>query len=186
MIDAYSGPPLIVLTPITFTPATLPADGAATSVATVGPGGAGRTLNWSIASGGSSLALTSGASATPATFTAKAKGGSATIKVADSVFPNRQATGSIRVVPVTLGGISAPRNVGAGKNTATVSLTASPTGRVVDFTASAGATVGAPAVAGKVHRVVVTRTPGFTGVVTVTATDHVLTTKAATARIRFN
>src|SRR6185312_14295806 len=96
--------------------------------------------------------------------------GTARIKVADSVFPNRQATGSIQVVPVTLGGISAPRSVRAGNNTATVSLTATPAGRVVDFTATAGATVGPVAVAGNVHRVVLTRTPGFTGEVTVTAT----------------
>ncbi|MGM1064883.1 hypothetical protein [Saccharothrix sp. Mg75] len=187
MNDPYAGPPLVVLSGVTAAPVA--ADGVSTTNATVATTVPGRQVDWSVLSGGGSAAITAGAAAnpvgSPAVLTATTTAGRVRLRVADTAFPHRRADGVVRVLPVALRGMTAPRSVAAGVGVATVSVTASPAGRVVDFVADNGAVVGPPAVAGNVHTATVTPPVGFTGVVTVTANDHVLPARTATRRIRF-
>jgi hypothetical protein len=199
--EAYVGPPLINLTNVTATPlappaASLAADGVATASVTVATNVPGRTVNWTVLTG--TMAFTAGAAAAPvggaATLQAGAAAGSFQVRVADSVFPNRRAEGTVRIVAVNLSGMTAaPRRVPAGTASTTVTLSARPGGRTVNFAvdgaaAAAGVVVApnAPAAAAAVARsAIVTRPPGFTGTVVVTATDSVLAARTDTVRIRF-
>jgi hypothetical protein len=196
--EPYVGNPLIVLTNVTATPTAagatgLAADGVATANLSVNSSVAGRTVNWSIRSG--DIAITAGnPAALPATATLQAgvRRGNFRVRAADSIFPNRRVDGRVRVVPVRLRNLrAAPSRVPAGTLTTTVNVNAVPGGRTlswaVDAAAAAGGVTVAPAVTGPglAMNVTVTRPAGFTGRVTVTATDSVLAARSGTARIRF-
>jgi hypothetical protein len=196
--EPYVGNPLIVLTSVVATPTAagatgLAADGAATANLTVTSSVAGRTVNWGILSG--DIAITAGNPAVlpaPATLRAGLRTGNFLVRAADTVFPNRRVDGRVRVVAVRLNNLrAAPNRVPAGTLSTNVTVNAEPGGRRVNWTvdaaaAAAGVTV-APAVTGpgNAMNVTVARPAGFTGSVTVTATDAVLAARTATVRIRF-
>lgn len=191
--------PLIVLSAVTSTPNTpgataLAADGVSTANLTVTTTVPGRAVNWSVLFGGGSLAITTGAAAnpvaSPAVVTATTTPGLARVRAADTAFANRRDEANINVAAVVVRNLVAPRTVASGTSTATVSVTADPGGRNLDFTVDAAATaagvvVSAPTIAGNVQTVTVTAPAGFTGTVTLTAADHVLAGKNTRGRIRF-
>jgi len=196
--EPYVGNPLIVLTNVTATPTAagatgLAADGVATANLSVNSTVAGRTVNWSVLSG--DIAVTGGnPAALPATATLRAgvRSGRFRVRAADSIFPNRRVNGRVRVRPVRLRRLRAtPRRVPAGTLTSNVTVNAQPGGRKLNWTVDAAATAAgvtvAPAVTGPglAMNVTVTRPAGFTGRVTVTATDSVLAARRASVRIRF-
>jgi hypothetical protein len=197
--EPYVGNALIVLSNVVATPTAagataLAADGAATANLTVTSSVAGRTVNWSVRSG--DIVIIAGNPAVlpaPATLRAGVRTGTFRVRVADTVFPNRQVDGNVGVVAVALKNMSAaPNPVPAGTATSTVSLNANPGGRTINWSvdaaaAAAGVTVvpnvtgpGAPPMS-----VVVTRPAGFTGTVTVTAADSVLAARTNNVRVRF-
>jgi hypothetical protein len=168
------------------------ADGVATGNATVVSSVPGRTVIWSIVSGPIAVPNTPTAVATPAVIQAGLVAGNFPVKVVDQAFPNREGTGNIRIVPVRLSGLAAaPAPVPAGTNTTNLTLNAAPGGRTVNWTvdataAAAGVTVvGVAAAAPVATTAVLTRPAGFTGTVTVTATDSVLANKTTSLRVRF-
>lgn len=197
--EAYIGNDLIVFSNVVATPTAagataLAADGAATANLTVASNVAGRTVNWSVRSGG--IAIIAGNPAVlpaPATLRAGVRTGTFGVRAADTIFPNRLVDGSVGVVAVALRNMrAAPNPVPSGTATSTVSLNANPGGRTVNWgvdaaAAAAGVTVTpnvtGPGVPGM--SVVVTRPAGFTGTVTVTATDSVLGARTNNVRVRF-
>lgn len=196
--EPYVGNPLIILSGVAAAPTAagatdLAADGAATANLTVASTVAGRTVNWSILSG--DTAITAGNPAVlpaPATLQAGLRAGSFRVRAADSVFPNRRVDGRVRVAAVRLRNLgAAPGRVPAGTLATNVGVNAEPGGRTVnwavDAAAAAAGVVVAPAVTGPglAMNVTVTRPVGFTGRVTVTATDSILAARTGTARIRF-
>ena len=84
------------------------ADGVSTGNLTVTSSVAGRSVNWSVVSGGSSAAITAGAAAsavgTPAVVTATTKAGLVRVRATDTVFANRRGEGTFRVAAVTSAG----------------------------------------------------------------------------------
>lgn len=196
--DPYAGNPLIVFSAVTATPTAagataLAADGRATARLTVASTVAARSARWNVLAGDS--AVTAGNPAAlpaAATLTAGLRAGNFRLRAADTIFPNRRADGRVRVEAVRLRNMrAAPSPVPLGVLTSVVTLNANPGGRVVNFivdpaAAAAGVVVavnaGPPGVA---VAATVTRPAGFTGVVTVTATDSVLAARSATTRIRF-
>ncbi|MDQ4053456.1 MAG: hypothetical protein M3237_12265 [Actinomycetota bacterium] len=198
--EPYLGPPLIVLTAIVATPTALgatalAADGVATATVTATTTVAGRTVTWTVLSGG--VTFTAGNPSIPpaaATLRAGLAAGRARIRAADTIYGNRRADGNVTVAPVALRNMRAAQpTVPPGTTTTTVSVDALPGGRVVDWTvdaaaAAAGVTVTPPRTgpAAPGVTVTVTRPAAFTGRVTVTATDSVLTRRNAKVRIRFN
>lgn len=168
------------------------ADGVATGNATVATTVPGRNAVWSVVSGPIAIAGAPTPVGAPAVVQAGLVPGRFPVKVVDQAFPNREGTGTISIVPVRLSGlVAAPSPVPAGTLSANLTLNAAPGGRTVTWTvdaaaAAAGVTVvgvaAAPAVA---TTAVVTRPAGFTGTVTVTATDSVLANKTSSARVRF-
>jgi hypothetical protein len=196
--EAYAGNPLIVLSNIVAAPTAagatgLAADGAATANLAVNSTVAGRSVNWTVRTG--DVTVTAGnPAALPATATLQAgvRVGTFTLRAADTVFPNRQVDGRVRVVPVALRNLrAAPPRVAAGTLTSNVSINADPGGRTVNWTLDAAATAGgitvAPATTGPglAMNATVTRPAGFVGSVTVTATDSVLAARTARVRIQF-
>ncbi|WP_440956054.1 eCIS core domain-containing protein [Methanosarcina sp. Mfa9] len=197
-IEPYVGSPLIILSNITATPTAagatgLAADNVATANLAVNSNVPGRTVNWNILTG--DIGITAGNPAVlPATATLRAgnRTGNFRVRVADSIFPNRRVDGSVRVVPVRLRNLRAvPNRVPAGTLTSTSSINAEPGGRTLNWTvdpaaAAAGVTV-VPASTGPglAMNVTVSRPGGFTGQVTVTATDAVLPARTENVRIRF-
>lgn len=203
--ELYAGNPLIIFTNVQAQPTAagttgLAADGAATANLAVNSNVAGRTVNWSILSG--DIAIIAGnPAALPATATLQAgvRAGNFRVRAADSVFPNRRVDGRVRVVPVRLRNLrAAPSRVPAGTLTSNVTVNAEPGGRTLNWTvdaaaAAAGVTV-APAATGpgRAMNITVNRplpppppAHGFTGSVTVTATDAVLPARTERVRIQF-
>lgn len=197
-IEPYVGNPLIVLSNMTQALApgatSLAADNASTAAIGITSSVAGRTINWSVRTGDMTF-IAGNPSIPPATATLRAgsRVGNFTIRAADSIFPNRQLDGQLRVAKVVLANMrAADPSVPAGSLSTTVSLDAEPGARTVNWSvdaaaAAAGVTVtpastgpGAPAMT-----VTVTRPAGFTGRVRVTAADSVIATRTASVRIRF-
>lgn len=197
-IEPYVGNPLIVLTNIVATPTAagatgLAADGVATANLAVNSSVPGRTVNWSILEGDTTI--TGGNPAVlPATATLQAglRVGNFRVRAADSIFPNRRVDGRIRVVAVRLRNLrAAASRVPAGTLATNVTVNAEPGGRnlnwIVDAAAVAAGVTVAPVVTGpgNAMNVTVTRPAGFTGRVTVTATDAVLAARTARVSIEF-
>jgi hypothetical protein len=198
-LEPYVGNPLIVFSNITATPTapgatSLAADGASTANLSVASTVAGRTVNWSVLTG--DIAIIGGNPVTlPGTTTLRAgvKTGNFRVRVADTVFPNRQADGQVPVAAVGLRNIRAtPSRVPPGTASATVSLDAQPGGRTVNWSVDAAAAAKGVTVAPPVTgpgapgmSVTVTRPAGFKGSVTVTAADSVLTARTASVVVRF-
>jgi hypothetical protein len=204
--EAYNGvgPPLIVLTGVAAAPtaagaANLAADGVATANLTVNaqdPAGAaiaGRTVQWSVLDG--DILITAGnPAALPAAATVRAglRAGNFRVRAEDTLFPNRRVDARIPVVRVTLTGmVAAPSPVPAGTLSTTVTITGAPADRQVNWSVDAtstgrGVTV-APALAGPGGAIntIVTRPAGFTGTVTVTATDSILPVRRSLS-VRFS
>ena len=195
--EAYVGPPLIVLTNIVATPApgatALAADGAATAALGVTSSVAGRSVQFTMLDG--DAAITAGnPAALPATATLQggARTGNFRVRAADTIYPNRRVDGRVRVAAVRLRRLrAAPASVPSGTFTSAVSVDAEPGARTVNWTldaaaVAAGVTV-APATTGPggAMNVTVTRPAGFTGTVTVTATDSVRAATTENVRIRF-
>ena len=198
--EAYAGPDLIEFNTLAIAPvgaAQLAADGAATATATVVSTVAGRNVNWTVIRGDSAFTVPAAGVAAPAgnpaTLQAGNRAGWHRVRVADSVFPNRRAERSVRLVRVRFRRMRAPRRVAAGTLTANVTLQAVPGGRTVDWEVDAAAvaahvTIAANAVpdpAATERGATVTRPAVYSGSVTVTATDHVDGTVTATRTIRF-
>lgn len=177
---------------------------AGTSTAAAGATVVGRAVNWSVVNGPIAIAAPAagvgaavgGANTAAGTIQAGLVSGTFSVRAADTVFPNRRVDGRIRVVPVRLRGITAPvRTVPAGTLVAAVNVTADPGGRNVNWTVdpaavAAGVTVAPVAVAGPAaaapaRSANVTRPGGFTGRVTVTATDTVRPAARASTVITF-
>jgi hypothetical protein len=196
--EPYVGNPLIILSNIAATPngagvTDLAADGNATANLSVNSTVAGRTVNWTVLSGDVSI-IAGNPAVLPATATLRAglHTGNFRLRASDSIFPNRHADGRVRVVAVRLRNMRAtPSRVPAGTLTTNVTINAGPGGRrlnwAVDAAAAAGGVVVAPVVTGpgNAMNVTVTRPAGFTGRVTVTATDTVLHARRQNVRIRF-
>ncbi len=197
--EAYVGNPLIIFTNVVAIPTApgatdLAADGAATANLGVTSSVPGRTVNWSILNGDTTL-IAGNPAVLPATATVQAgnRTGNFRVRAADTVFANRRADGPVRVVPVALRNMRAtPATVPSGTLTTTVTLDAQPGGRTihwsVDPAAARGGVTVAPNVTGPgapAMGVTVTRPAGFTGAVTVTATDSVLARRSNRVVIRF-
>lgn len=199
--EQYVGPPLITLSAVTANTAAAPAaplaaglaaDGVATANVTVVSSVGARNVIWRVLSGniatvppgaapvaGGAAGVAGGANVVRSGNTP----GNYTLRVEDSVFPNRRFDGIIRVVAVRLRGIAAPvMRVPAGNLNAVINVLADPGGRnltwIVDPRAVlAGVTVlGTPvavaAAALPARSATVTRPAAFTGNVTVTASDN--------------
>jgi hypothetical protein len=127
------------------------------------------------------------------TLRAGNRAGRFTIRVEDVHYANRRLDGEIRVAKVTLENIrAADPVVPPGTLSTTVSLDAQPGGRTLNWSvdataAAAGVTVSPPSTGpgAPAMTVTVTRPSGFTGRVTVTAADGVLTSRTARVRIKF-
>ncbi|MET0399944.1 MAG: DUF4157 domain-containing protein, partial [Longimicrobiaceae bacterium] len=203
-VSPYAGvaSPLIILSNVASAPAApaaarLAADGTATANVTVVGTHPGRSVNWSVLSGPGAFtaaAATANPGGTAATLQAGAAPGRVRVRVEDAVFPNRRTEGTIRVVPVRLLRMRpAVRSVPAGTLTMVVSVDADPGGRTLSWTvdpaaAAAGVAVAPdaiPALAAAARTATVTRPAGFTGTVTVTASDSVLTARTASTTVRF-
>ena len=198
-LDAYVGPPLIVFSGITATPlapaaAGWAADGVATANLNVVSSVPGRKVVWSATGGGFAVPGAPAAVGTPAVGTAGAAAGSFGVKVADTVFPNRQLVGKVTIQSVNVSGMTAPvAKVPAGTNTAVINLSAAPGGRTVNFTVDAASAAKGVTVLGVVPGAAnapargakVTSPAGFKGKVTVTAADSVLPAKKASVTITF-
>lgn len=198
-LEAYAAVnPLIVLNAIT-TAANAPAaaggvaaDGVATGNVTVNTTVAGRNVVWSVISGPIAIPGAAVPVGGPVVVTAGLVPGNYQVKVVDQALPNREGTGRVRIVPVTLRGLTAaPSPVPAGTLATNLALNAAPGGRTVVWTvdaaaAAAGVTVAGVAAAAPVATTaVLTRPAAFTGVVTVVAVDSVLANKRTTLRVRF-
>lgn len=198
--DAYAGNPLIKFTALTITPkvpaaTALAADGVATADVTMVSSVPGRLLNWFMVSG--SIAFTGAAAALPLATPVNVLGGTvagpSTVRGEDTVFPNRQFTGTVPLVAVSMSALAGGlKKVPAGTLTNTFTFNAQPGGRTVAVTLDAAATaagvtavVAVPAVAAAARTVTVTRPAGFTGTVTVTVNDTVLAAKTAKRTFRF-
>jgi hypothetical protein len=200
--DAYAGNPLIKFTAVTVAPKVplaaggLAADGVATADVTMVSSVAGRSVNWFLVSG--PTMFTGAVAALPLATPANVQGGTAPgptkVRGEDTVFPNRQFTGIVPLLPVTIsplaGGLA---SVPAGTAATTFTFNAAPGGRTinasVDGTAAAAGVVvavatpgGAPAAA---RTVTVTRPLAFKGTVTVTVTDNTLAAKTARRNVKF-
>jgi len=212
--EAYVGPPLITLSAVTANTAAAPAaplaaglaaDGVATANVTVVSNVGARNVIWRVV-GGNIATVPLGAAPVAGGAAGVAGGtglvrsglraGNYTLRVEDSVFPNRRVDGTIRVVAVALRGITAPvRRVPAGTLTAIVNVTADPGGRNVNWAVdpratAAGVTVAGAAVAGApaalpARTATVTRPAAFTGNVTVTASDNLRPAGRASIVIAF-
>jgi hypothetical protein len=196
--EAYVGNPLIVLSNVAAAPAAvgatgLAADGTARANLTVNSTVGGRTVTWSVLTGDSAV-VAPPAVVLPAAATLRAgiRTGTFRLRVADTIFPNRRAQGTVRVVPVQLRNLrAAPASVPPGVFTSNITINARPGGRTlnwrVDPAATAAGVTIAPAVTGPglAMNTTVTRPAGFTGRVTVTATDSVLAARTARVQIRF-
>jgi hypothetical protein len=197
--EAYAGPPLIVFSAARALPTAagataLAADGAATANLAVNSNVAGRSANWAVLSGDSTV--TAGNPAVlpgTATLTAGVRAGNFRMRASDSVFPNRRTDGALRVEAVRLRNMRAalPR-VPAGTLSTNVSINAQPGGRTLNWTLdaaaiAAGVVVNPPSTGPgpAAATVTVTRPAAFRGTVTVTATDSVLAAQRATATVRF-
>jgi hypothetical protein len=153
---------------------------------------AGRNVIWSVVSGPIAIPNAPVPVAGPVVVRSGLVPGTFRVKLVDQLLPNREASGTIRIIPVRLSTmVAAPSPVPAGTLNAAVTLNAAPGGRTVIWTvdaaaAAAGVTVvgvaPAPAIA---TTATLTRPAGFVGTVTVTATDSVLANKSASARVRF-
>jgi hypothetical protein len=199
--EAYTGPRFIILSAMTLTPnapaATggLAADNVATATITVNSTVAGRLINWSLLSGTIVFvgAVAAVPVAAPITVRADNSPGAFRIRAADSVFANRHLNGRFRKVPVVLRPITGPRSIAPGTNVTVVNMNADPGGRTIIWgvdaaAAAAGVTVvgGIPGAANAPARnATVTRPAGFTGRVTVTATDNVLAARTRSITITF-
>jgi hypothetical protein len=203
--EKYKGPPLIELQNVQAKPLVPPlppataiaADGVATGSATVKlkvpgvpvPGG----VNWTIKGGGSVAFVGAVAGvAVGAAVTAKATlvPGATQVRVASAKYPNRFADGQIDTVPVVLQGLVAPANVGKGTATATAHIVAQPGGRTITFgidaaALAAGVTFAKGPVVGLKSQATITRPLGWSGQVTVTATDSILAALTKNAKITF-
>jgi hypothetical protein len=198
--EPYVGPPLIEFSAMTAAlnspgATSLAADGASTAEIGITTTVPGRPVNWSVITG--DMTFISGNPSTPpgtARLQAGSRSGNFTIRAADSIYPNRRLDSSIPVSKVALNNMrAADPVVPAGTPSTTVSLDAQPGGRTVNWSvdsaaAAAGVTVtpastgpGAPGMT-----VTVTRPAGFTGRVTVTAADGVVTNRSSRVRIRFD
>ena len=112
--EPYLGPNLIVLTAIVATPTApgatdLAADGVATATVTATTTVAGRTVSWTVLSGG--VSFTAGNPSippAPATLPAGLRSGTARVRAADTRFPNRRGEGNVTVAPVVLRPMVAP------------------------------------------------------------------------------
>jgi hypothetical protein len=197
--EPYAGNPLIVLSNLTVTPTApgataLAADGASTATLGVTSSVAGRSVTWTVRGGGNGITAGNPAALpATATLTAGQRAGTFPLRSADTIFPNRRLDGSVRVVAVALRNLRAtPNPAPAGTASVVITLDANPGGRTVRWSvdaasAAAGVTVtpnttgpGAPAMT-----TTVTRPAGFTGTVTLTATDSVLASRTSGIRIRF-
>jgi hypothetical protein len=203
--EAYVGNPLINFTGFAlggFTPAgatALAADGFATAnmavnaTSTTGAAIPGRLISWSVLAG--PVNLPAGATPSPpgaVLVQAGLRPGTARLRGADSVHPNRQVGANVPVVAVQLRGMAAaPGVVAAGVVATVVNVNAVPGGRtlqwVVDGRAmSAGVRVVAnPPGPAPAQSATVTRPAAFIGAVTVTATDSVLPAATASTTVRF-
>ena len=196
--EPYAGNPLIIFSAVTARPnavgaTALAADGVATANLTVTSTVAGRSANWTVRAGDSTV--TAGNPAllpAPARLTAGLRAGIFGLRAADTIFANRRSDGTVRIEAVRLRNMrAAPGRVAAGTLTSVVSLNANPGGRVVNFAvdavaAAAGVTVVRnPAAPGVAVTATVTRPAAFTGNVNVTATDTILAARNANVRIRF-
>jgi hypothetical protein len=174
---------------------------AATATGAAGATVVGRTVNWSVPAAGIAFSAPAtgvvGAANTAAgTVQAGLAAGNFRVRAADAVFANRRVDGRVRVVPVRLRNMRAPvRTVPAGTMTADVNVSADPGGRNLDWAVDpaafaanvrvVGNAVAAAAVAAPARTATVTRPPGFTGRVTVTASDHIVPTARASITITF-
>lgn len=200
--ELYAGPPLIVLSNVTVTPAVpaaagLAADGVATANLTVNSTVAGRNVIWTVLEGTIAFTVPALGAAAPvgnaATIQAGRVAGRSRVRIADSIFPNRQADANVQVVPVRLRGIRAPRTVPSGTLTANVNLVADPGGRTINWTvdsaaAGAGVTIAGVAPVAPVapaRTATVTKPAAFIGRVTATARDSVLPAVSASTVITF-
>jgi hypothetical protein len=212
--EAYGGPPLITLSAVTANTAAAPAaplaaglaaDGAATANVTVISNVGGRNVIWRVLSGNiatvppGAAPIAAGAAGVAGAAVVVRSGltpGNYTLRVADSVFPNRRVDGVIRVVAVNLRGMNAPVvRIPVGTLTAIINLIADPGGRAVDWTVDPvavargvtvlGGAVAGPAAALPARTATVTRPAGFTGNVTVTAADHLRPAKKTSIVITF-
>ncbi len=199
--EPYVGPPLINLSNIAVTPAVpladngLAADGVATANVTVATNVPGRLVNWTVERG--TPAFTAGAAAGPvgaaATLQASATPGRFRLRAADTVFPNRRVEANFHLRRVRFRRLRpAIRNVPTGTLSTTVSLNAAPGGRTVNWAVDATALAAGVTVAPVVNPInlqarsaTVTRPAGYTGRVTITATDSVLAGVTASTRVRF-
>ena len=199
--NKYIGNKLINFTGITVTPkvpaaSKLAADGVATADVTMTSNVAGRSVNWSIVSG--SITFTGAAAglplATPVNVKAPAAPGASKLLGKDTVFPNRQFTGTVPAVAVAVSPLTGGAAVVGKKGLSTrFATTAKPGGRTLNATLDAAAVAGgvtavvAPpgAVAGAGRTVTVTRPAGFVGTVTVTVTDSVVAAQTATRTVKF-
>lgn len=193
--DAYIGNPLIDFSNLIVTPnapgaTALAADNLSKATVTLNTTVAGRPINWSVITG--DMRFTTGnPSLPPATLCAGNRSGNFAIRASDQQFGNREIKTRVTVEKVVLANMhAADPVVPAGQASTTVALNARPGGRTVNWSvdaAAAGVTVnpgitgpGAPAMT-----VTLTRPTGFSGYVTVTASDSVLTSRTARVRIKF-
>ena len=204
--DAYAGPPLITLSAVTATPLApaaqqIAADGVATGQVVVATTVAGRNVNW-LVTGPAAFTVPALGAAAPvanaATIKAGLVPGNVTVKVEDSIFSNRQATGVVALAPVQLKNmVAAPKTIPAGVLLTNITVNANPGGRVLAVTtvdpAAAAAGVfalnipaGAPAAAKLPPRQIqVIRPAAFTGFVTVTARDSIRPAAEASTKVKF-
>jgi len=200
--ETYKGPRLIDFTNIRVTPLAPAAAGLADdNVATAGirldstvPT---RRVTWTVLAGAPLTFIVPAAAAAniPVTTPARLRSGLAagvySVRVADSVFPNRQADGVLTVVPVALTRVSPAAQTVAVRSLA-LTLQAAPGGRVVRWSVdaaavAAGVTITGPAAAAATQTRTATlrRPPAFLGAVVVTAADSVLAARTATFTVTF-
>ena len=197
-VQAYSGPTLVDFSNLLVTPdargaTALAADGASTATVTLASTVPDREVRWDVMTGDMSFGP-AGNALIPVTLQAGRREGLFRIRACDSIYPNRSTKLGIHLSKVVLHNIrAADPVVPPGIYSTTVSLEARPGGRTVRWevnadAAAAGVTL-TPSTTGPgpaAMSVTVTRPVGYTGVMTVTATDSVLPTEAARVRIQFN
>ena len=196
--DAYIGNPLIDFSNLVVTPnapgaTALAADNASTATVTLNTTVAGRPIDWRVITGDLSFS-SANPSLPPATLRAGNRSGNFAIRASDQQFSNREIKGRVPVDKVVLANMrAADPVVPVGTMSTTVSLDARPGGRTVGWAvdaaaAAAGVTVSPPSTGpgAPAMTVTVTRPAGFTGRVTLTAADSVLTARTARVRIKFD
>ena len=193
--EPYHGNRLIELSGVAITPASpgasaLAADGVSVGGALVQTTVANRPVRWTVVSGDLSV-LAGNPSVPPGTATigAGSQAGTFGLRAADSIYGNRQVDGSVRVAAVRLHTMSASP---IEPVRARVTVVADPGGRIVYWrvdppAVAAGVTVAPPLTGPGAAQssVRVTCPVGFTGTVTVTATDSRVPAATASTTVRF-